>query len=217
MKIVEPQITPLTNINGYEIVKHIERVARTCYKSQDRITEDESSAIKILQTLNNANHAAMFEHYTITMNYVSNIAAYKDLTRHRPASYAIESTRYCNYSKDRFDNNIKFLKPIEIKEDTEEYAIWVKTMKSIENSYIQMAKLGAKPDQLSLLLPQSTAAEFNITTNLREWKHIFSLRAIGHSRPCIKQIMQPTLELFYSKIPVIFDDIYAKYLQEKQK
>lgn len=217
MELVKPKIKCLTPLNGNEIIKHIERIARTCYKSQDRISEDNSSAIRMMKMLSDKHHTAMFEHYNITMNYLSNIAAYKDLTRHRAGiSYAIESTRYCNYSKDKFNNNIKFLDPIEIPKDSEEYKLWLETMKLIEQNYIAMAKLGAKPDQLSLLLPHSTAAEFNITANLREWNHMFSLRAAGHARPCIKQIMGPTLELFHKNIPVIFDDVYNQYINEQK-
>ncbi len=217
MKIVEAQVKPIKPINGYEIVKVIEQVARTCYKSQDKITDDGESAIKLLRALATAGHGAMFEHYSITMNYVSNIAAYKDLTRHRPASYAIESTRWCNYSKGKFGNEIKFLDPIEIPRGSLKYQVWLNAMQQAEDYYMTMADFGAKADELSLLLPQSTAAEFNITANLREWEHIFSLRAIGHSRPCVKQIMIPTLVLFHSKIPVIFDAAYNKLQQEKAR
>lgn len=217
MKIVEAQVSPIMPINGYEITKVLEQVARTCYKSHDKITDDGVSAIKLLRALAAAGHGAMFEHYSITMSYVSNIAAYKDLTRHRPASYAIESTRWCNYSKGKFGNEIKFLDPIEIPKDSLKYQVWLNAMQQAEDNYITLASMGAKPDELSLLLPQSTAAEFNITANLREWEHIFNLRAVGHSRPCVKQIMIPTLKLFHSKIPVIFDAVYNKLQQEKAR
>lgn len=127
----------------------------------------------------------------------------------------------CNYDKDKFGNELKFLEPIELKDPTsDKYMIWLTAMGFAEKMYIEMAKLGAKPDQLSLILPQSTAAEFNITANLREWKHIFDLRALdktGHARPCIKEIMQPTLELFHDKIPVVFDDQYEELSKLKQK
>ncbi len=217
MKIVEAQVYPITSINGYEIAKTLERVARTCYKSHDKITDDGESAIRLLQALANSGHGAMFEHYSITMRYVSNIAAYKDLTRHRPASYAIESTRWCNYSKGKFGNEIKFLNPVEIPKDTLKYQVWLNAMQKVEDYYMGMANMGANPDELSLLLPQSTAAEFNITANLREWEHIFNLRAVGHSRPCVKQIMQPTLELFHTKIPVVFDAVYKKMQLERSR
>lgn len=217
MKIVEAQVYPITSINGYEIAKTLERVARTCYKSHDKITDDGESAIRLLQALANSGHGAMFEHYSITMRYVSNIAAYKDLTRHRPASYAIESTRWCNYSKGKFGNEIKFLNPVEIPKDSLKYQVWLNAMQKVEDYYMGMANMGANPDELSLLLPQSTAAEFNITANLREWEHIFNLRAVGHSRPCVKQIMQPTLELFHTKIPVVFDAVYKKMQLERSR
>lgn len=217
MKIVQAQVVPITPLNGQAVLKRIEEIARTCYRSEDKITADGESAKKLVRALSQAGHGAMLEHATISMRYVSNIAAYKDLTRHRPASYAIESTRWCNYSKGKFGNEIKFLNPIEIPKDSLKYQVWLNAMQKAEDNYMTMASLGAKPDELSLLLPQSTAAEFNITANLREWEHIFNLRAVGHSRPCVKQIMQPTLELFHSKIPVVFDAVYKKLQLERSR
>ena len=136
-------------------------------------------------------------------------------------TFAIESTRYANYSKDKFNNELKFLEPVEIQKGSQEYKIWKQNMQTVENHYMEMAKMGAKPDQLGLILNQSTAAEFNICANLREWRHIFSLRSsiasTGPVRPCVTQIIDPTLELFYSKIPVIFDDLFEIYKQKKQQ
>jgi thymidylate synthase ThyX len=90
-------------------------------------------------------------------------------------------------------------------------------MQQAEKNYMDLASLGAKPDELSLVLPQSTAAEFCITANIREWNTIFGLRAVGHSRPCVKQIMQQTLELFHKEIPIVFDDVYNKMMAERQR
>lgn len=217
MKIVPAQITQITPLNGQAILKRIEEIARTCYRSEDKITDDGKSAEQIVKALVKAGHWAMLEHATISMRYLSNIAAYKDLTRHRHGSYAIESTRYCSYNKGKFGNEIKFLEPIEIPKNHYKYNIWLGAMYDAEQSYMKMAKLGASADELSLMLPQSTAAEFVITANLREWAHIFGLRAVGHSRPCVKQIMQPTLEMFHKEIPIVFDDVYNKMVAEKQK
>lgn len=217
MKIVQAQITPVTPLNGQAILKRIEEIARTCYRSEDKITADGKSAEQLVKALVKAGHWAMLEHATISMRYLSNIAVYKDLTRHRHGSYAIESTRYCSYNKGKFGNEIKFIEPVEISKDRYEYIIWLGAMSYAEQSYMNMAKLGATADELSLVLPQSTAAEFVITANLREWEHIFNLRAVGHSRPCVKQIMQPTLEMFHKEIPIVFDDVYNKMVAEKQK
>jgi thymidylate synthase (FAD) len=217
MKIVPAQITPIMPLNGQAILKRIEEIARTCYRSEDKITADGESAKKIVRALSQAGHGAMLEHATISMRYVSNIAAYKDLTRHRHGSYAIESTRWCNYNKGKFGSEIKFLDPIEIPKDSLKYQVWLNSMEQAEQNYMTLANMGAKPDELSLVLPQSTAAEFVITANLREWNTIFGLRAVGHSRPCVKQIMQPTLEMFHKEIPIVFDDVYNKMVAEKQK
>jgi thymidylate synthase (FAD) len=218
MQIIEAEIKSITEIDGKEALLTIQRVAKTCYKSY-KDADDIESAKRIIRALINSGHHAMLEFYSITMNYISNVAAYKDLTRHRHGSFAIESTRYCNYSKGKYSNELKFLNPIEIQAPSEEYKIWLKAMQAAEDNYLEMAKLDAKPDQLSLILPHSTAAEFNISANLREWRHILSLRssvaATGHARPCIKQIMDQTLELFHEKIPVIFDDLYEQYLIKK--
>lgn len=217
MKIVEAQIIPLTQINGMEIIKHLENIARTCYKSHDKTTDDGQSALRLLRNLKNAGHDSMFEHYTISMRYITNIAAYKDLTRMRKASFAIESTRWCSYNKDKFGKELTFIRPVEIPKDSLKYKIWLNAMEQAEKNYMDMASMGATADELSLILPQSTAAEVNITTNLRHWNHIFGLRAIGHSRPCVKQIMQPTLEMFHKEIPILFDDVYNKMMEIKAK
>lgn len=217
MKIVEAQITQITPLDGRAILKRIEEIARTCYRSEDKITADGKSAEQIVKALVNAGHWAMLEHATISMRYLSNIAAYKDLTRHRHGSYAIESTRWCSYNKGKFGSEIKFLDPVEIPKDSLKYQVWLNSMKQAETNYMNLASMGAKPDELSLVLPQSTAAEFVITANLREWNHIFGLRAVGHSRPCVRQIIQPTLEMFHKEIPIVFDDVYNKMVAEKQK
>ena len=212
MQIVHAKITPISEIDGEKALMMIQRCAKTCYKSY-KDTDDVESAKKIVRSLIASGHTSLLENYIITMNYISNIAAYKDLTRSRVGfSYSIESSRWCNYSKGKFGNQIKFLDPIEIpNKKSKLYYLWLNAMEKAEESYMLMSKVGATPDQLSLALPQATAAEFNITGNLRAWKNLFDLRVLdktGHARPCIHEIMDPTLELFHEKIPVVFDDQY---------
>lgn len=219
MKIIDPSVKVLSNLDGNEALRMIQRCAKTCYKSY-KDTDDNESAKRIVQALIKSGHHSMLENYIVTFNYVSNIAAYKDLTRSRVGfSYSVESTRYCLYAKDKFHNEIKFLRPAEIPEGTPERAVWERAMWLIEKSYLEMARLGATPDQLSLLLPQSTAAEFNITGNLRAWRNMFELRALektGHVRPCVQEIMVPTLEILHREIPVVFDDQW-EYLKSKER
>ncbi len=132
--------------------------------------------------------------------------SYKDLTRHRHCSFAIESTRYCNYSKEKFGNEITFIKPCNM-EDNELYVCWEQVMRNIENYYNVMSKIGAKPDQLRMLLPHSTAASVVMKANIREWRHILRLRTSPAAHPSVQQIMKMTLAEFKKNIPVLFDDI----------
>lgn len=221
MQIIKPRIKPISKIDGKEALMTIQRCAKTCYKSY-KDTDDIESAKRIVRNLIASGHTSLLENYIITMNYISNIAAYKDLTRSRVGfSYSIESTRWANYSKGKFGNQIKFLDPIEIPDKkSKAYYVWMDAMAKAEEYYMLMSKLGCKPDQLSLTLPQSTAAEFNITGNLRAWRQLFDLRVLdktGHARPCIHEIMEPTLVMFHELIPVVFDDQFQQLQELKLK
>lgn len=204
MKLIEP-ILYVEDYDGKKIMKRIERACRTCYRSENSMSED--SYKKLLKNCMNRGHESILEHEKVSIRMICDIGVYKDLTRHRFASFSIESTRYCNYGKDRFDNEIKFMKPCNIDEGTEIYKIWEKGLKDVEKAYLKMAELGAKPDQLRLLLPHATAAEVNMTANIREWKHILELRANNHAHPSIRQLMIPLLLMFKEDMPEIFAEV----------
>ena len=203
MKVVEPYIV-VEKFDGIKIMKRIERACRTCYRSEGKITED--SYKKLLKNCITRGHESVLEHEKITVRMFCDIGVYKDLTRHRFASFSIESTRYCSYDKDKYGNEIKFINPVYI-EDKKVYELWQKTMQEIEKNYIEMKKLGATTDMCREVLPHSTAAEYTMTANIREWKHIFSLRANNHVHPSIRQIMIPLLKYFQKEMPEIFEDI----------
>lgn len=204
MKFVKPWIE-VEKINGKQIMKNLELAAKQCYRSQDNIKEE--SYDKFLRGCISRGHESVIEHEKITIRMCCDIGVYKDLTRHRLASFSIESTRYCNYSKDKFDNNITFVYPCNIEEGTQEYGLWQNAMAEIEQNYNAMAEIGCKPDQLRLLLPHSTAAEVVMTANIREWRHILKLRADSHAHPAIQQLMIPLLLYFKQEMPALFDDI----------
>lgn len=203
MRIVEPWIK-VEKFDGKTIMKKIERACRTCYRSEDKISED--SYKNLLKNCINRGHESVLEHEKITVRIYNDLGSYKDLTRHRFASFSIESTRYCSYDKDKYGNEISFINPIYI-EDKEMYETWKKTMQEIENGYIAMKKLGATTDMCRNLLPHSVAAEYTMTANIREWKHILSLRANKHVHPAIRQVMIPLLKYFKEEMPDIFAEI----------
>ena len=113
MKILEPSYEILTPISpgGIQELKLIERVARICYQSEDWITEDGESANKIVKMLISRGHEAMIEHSFLSVIFTVDRGVSHELVRHRIASFAQESTRYCNYSKDKFDGEVTFIQP----------------------------------------------------------------------------------------------------------
>lgn len=135
------------------------------------------------------------------------IGVYKDLTRHRFGSFSIESTRYCNYGKDKFDNEIKFIEPCNIDRGTVEYAHWLNVMQVIDNTYNELSRIGCTPDQMRMILPHSTAAQVTMTANIREWRHILDLRTKKMTHPSIRQLLIPLLLKFKSDMPELFDSI----------
>ncbi len=214
MKIIEPSIE-VQNFNGEQIMKNIEQACRTCYRSEDKISNE--SYKTLLKNCITRGHESVMEHEKITVRMVCDIGVYKDLTRHRIASFSIESTRYCNYGKDKFDNEIKFIKPCNIDEDSDLYVFWEHTMRRIEMNYLHMAEHGATPDQMRMILPHSTAAEVCMTANIREWRHILDLRTKKMTHPSIRQILIPLLLLFKTEMPELFGDIEYDTDFEKEK
>lgn len=204
MKLVDP-ILYIEEYDSIKMLKRIERACRTCYKSEKLITED--SYIKLLKNCLNKGHQSILEHEKVSIRMICDLGVYKDITRHRFASFSIESTRYCNYGNDKFDNELKFTKPCHIDVNSNLYTYWQKTMESIEKNYLKMSNEGATPDQLRMLLPHSISAEVNMTCNLREWRHVLELRCTKHAHPSIRQLLIPLLLKFKHDMPEIFENV----------
>lgn len=214
MNIIDPWIE-VENFDGVKIMKNIERACRTCYRSEGLITED--SYKKLLKNCINRGHESVLEHEKITVRMCVDIGVYKDLTRHRFGSFSIESTRYCNYGKDKFENEIKVIKPVFYDETWVEDGynsftqnksmLWYKTIQEVEKNYIEMSNLGCTPDEMRMILPHSTAAEVTMTANIREWRHILDLRTKKMTHPSIRQVLIPLLLKFKEEMPELFDAI----------
>ena len=212
MRIVEPWIK-VEKFDGKQIMKGIERACRTCYRSEGKITED--SYKNLIKNCITSGHESVLEHEKVTVRIYSDIGSYKDLTRHRFASFAVESTRYCSYDKDKYGNEIAIMNPVYI-EDKEVYEAWKKTMEEMEKGYMEMKRLGASTDMCREVLPHSTAGEYTMTANIREWKHILKLRTTNHVHPSIRQVLIPLLKYFKEQMPEIFDDVeYDKEFDPK--
>lgn len=203
MKVVKPWIK-VEKFDGEKIMKRIERACRTCYRSEGKITED--SYKNLIKNCLTRGHESVLEHEKITVRIYNDIGSYKDLTRHRFASFSVESTRYCSYDKDKYGNEISVIDPVYI-EDEKIYAEWKKSIEEMEKCYMKMKELGATTDMCRNILPHSTAAEYTMTANIREWKHILNLRANNHVHPAIRQVTIPLLKYFKEQMPDIFDEV----------
>lgn len=274
MKLIKPSFEILEQ--GFsidDIYKHIELCGRTCYKSNDKITED--SAKPFVDRMIKSKHFAMLEHGTvyltipnknisrslliykyeinpyskvvctddniyittnyrviiennwiehleyitsptefhekrITVRFISNIHFYKDLTRHRKMSYAIESTRYCNYTKDKFGKELTFIQPCWINEEyipgnynrSDKFAMFTEMLENIESTYNFLVNNGWQTQQAANILPQATKAEIIVTGFVEDWKHIFDLRAIGTTgkpHPQMQELMIPLMKEFINR------------------
>ena len=205
MRIIEPKVEIITPLNNEEILKHLEKVGRICYKSEDKI--DEESHEKFIGNIIKRGHEAVIEHFNITVKFITDRGISHEIVRHRIASYAQESTRYCNYSKEKFSNEIAVVKPVDIKENTPEYDDWVKSMKYAETSYFNLLKDGCSPQVARSVLPTCTKTEIMVTMNLREWRHFIKLRSSKAAHPDIRVLTIDLLNKFKQEIPIVFDDI----------
>jgi len=205
MKIIEPSFSIKGNVDGLLILKNLEEAGRICYKSEHLIKED--SAEKFIANIIARGHESVIEHEKITALIVCDRGVSHEIVRHRIASFSQESTRYCNYSKDKFGNEITFIRPYFWEEDVEKYDLWLRTMELIEKSYLELLSMGATPEQARTVLPNSLKTEIIVTMNLREWRHFFNLRTSSGSHPQMCEIARPMLDYFKQLVPAVFDDI----------
>lgn len=205
MKEIRPSFEIMDDIDGAKILQKLERCGRVCYKSEDKITE--GSAEKFIGMILKSGHESVLEHEKLTVKFICDRGVTHEIVRHRIASYSQESTRYCNYSKDKFGNELTFIRPCFWADDSDEYAVWKQAMEDIEKIYVKLISLGAKPEEARSILPNSLKTEIVCTMNLREWRHFFRLRTAERAHPQIREISVALLDELKKRIPVIFDDI----------
>ena len=205
MKIVDAGYEILDTLNGEEILKKIERVARVCYKSEDKITE--GSAEKIVRALIKRGHEAMLEHYSFSVKFICDRGVSHEIVRHRVASFAQESTRYCNYGK---SGDVAFIRPVFFEENSVEMDNWVDSCMKAEQLYKDFILIGRTPQEARAILPNSLKTEVVMTANLREWRHFLKLRACGTTgapHPQMLEVAVPLLKELRKRVPVVFDDL----------
>lgn len=187
-----------------ENLKMIERVARTCYQSQDKIKE--GSDIKLVDMLLNRGHFAMIEFEEVIVRFITNRGVTHELVRHRLCSFAQESTRYVKY-----DGEMEFIKPVWWSTSTEKQQnTFINNLVTSEFDYQYLLASGWQPQQAREVLPNALKTEINVKANVREWRHIFKLRCSKKAHPQIRALMLALLVDLRNKIPLVFDDIEGK-------
>ncbi len=210
MKIIKPSVEFYEPIDGQAILKHIEKCGRVCYKSEDKIKDE--SAEKFVAGIIKRGHEAVLEHKSFTVKFTCDRGVSHEIVRHRLAAYCQESTRYCNYSGDKFGNEITVIEPCYLlgedgEDKGEEYTAWYKSCVVAQNAYFKMLELGCTPQEARAVLPNSLKTEVVMTANLREWRHFFKLRCSKAAHPQMREVACMLLDMCKKEIPVIFDDI----------
>ena len=211
-------LTPISE-SGIKELQHIEKIGRVCYKSEDYITEDGESARKFVAMLIRNGHEAMIEHSFLSVKFTVDRGVSHELVRHRIASFAQESTRYCNYTKDKFGAECAFIdlepgimldnkmKKMSGEEIALVMAEWTSAMEDAERHYMRLLELGATPQIARAVLPNSTKTEITVSANYREWRNFFKLRVPADVHPQMRKVTIPLLRELKGMISVIFDDI----------
>ncbi|MDH5541932.1 MAG: FAD-dependent thymidylate synthase [Nitrospinota bacterium] len=228
MKFTKPYFLIEDEIDGSKILNKLERAGRTCYKSEDRITEESSP--KFVKSILDRGHESVIEHESVSVRIICDRGVTHEIVRHRLASYSQESTRYCNYGKADGVTFVipPFLRQLEIIEPGVNYKLddiiqvfkesavdqkddvsieWFVAMAQAEKTYNNMLALGMSPQYARSVLPNSLKTEIVMSCNLREWRHFFNLRTAKAAHPQMREIAVPLLKEFQNLIPIIFDDI----------
>lgn len=292
MRLIRPSAEIWTQEAGISgIYKQIERCARVCYKSEDKIGE--GTAEKMVEMLTKRGHTAMLEHGTvylampmetiipieangwgkytknpyskgfkicevngqkrvavttnlrvlvengwlddlkyicepteyherrITVRFVCDRGVSHELVRHRVFSFAQESTRYCNYSKDKFGNELTFIIPCwmsltmaDLKDSdllTNSESNWVKALQCAEQIYFDLLNGVSSttifggicagnfekwtPQQARAVLPNSLKTEVCMTGFMSDWEHFFELRTAQNAHPQMRELAIPLKEM----------------------
>ncbi len=199
-------------IECFEPEMDILRIAKAickCYKTKLPKTHEERCKLveRVLNKDPDHPHRSPLEHSSLSVSFITNRGVTHELVRHRLASYAQESTRYCDYSKDKFGNELTFIQNSKFTFGTKECDRWKIELRMIEATYLHLKKSGYSPDIIRGILPNDIKTEIMVTTNYREWMHIFNLRCDSHAHYQMQELMRPLYSELHEALPCVFNGI----------
>jgi thymidylate synthase (FAD) len=216
MRLTKPSIEFIWTTDNP--LKVIEIAGRTCYKSEEKITND--SALRFVKMLIDKGHEAIIEHVSASYRFICDRGVTHEIVRHRLFSYAQESTRYCNYKggvafiippwlndirQGEFTNNDLSRNDSFSSLDVP-LQIWLKNMLHQEQVYKDLLQSGWQPQQARSVLPNSLKTEIIVTGNLRQWRNFFKLRCNKAAHPQMQEVARMALDDIKTRIPLVFDD-----------
>lgn len=211
MRIIKQGFQLLTEINKESIYSLIEYAGRTCYKTEDK-QNTSTSTEDFVRSLVARGHESVIEHVSLSFKFITDRGISHELVRHRIASYSQESTRYCNYSKDKFSNEITFVLPHFIDEESvnqkSSNAIdFVAACQQAEAFYFKLLENGLRPQDARQVLNNAVKTEVVATFNMRSLRNMLRQRCAKAAHPQMQLLMRPLLETLAHELPALFGDI----------
>jgi thymidylate synthase (FAD) len=186
--------------------KLIEAAGRTAYKSESNMTED--SYKTFIMMLRKRRHFPVLEFGNMVVKVVTDRGISHEIVRHRLLSVVQESTRYCNYSADRFGEEITVVEPGFSSKEAGD--VWRGACENAEKSYFDLLKKGEPPQMARSVLPTSLKTELTLKGNFTEWRHIFDQRVLGltgEPHPDMRRLLTPIYKGLVSLFPFMWGDL----------
>lgn len=200
MKTIKPSVELLAITEN--AAKLIEFAGRTCYKSESKITED--SANEFIRMIKKRGHLSVIEHASASFRIITDRGISHEIVRHRLSSYSQESSRYCNYSNDKFGNELTLVKP-SFKTSLGP-VIWDLAARQSERNYFDMLATGEPPEIARGVLLTNQKTELVMSCNFREWLHFIKLRTSSAAHPDMRIIANKVARILKAKCPAVFCD-----------
>lgn len=186
-------------------IQLIERAARTCYLSDP---SDEPSDEFVKRVSLQKGHESVIEHASATFRVICDRGVTHEIVRHRiGVAYSQESTRFCNYSKDKHDKQIRVIRPPGLGGIAAQ--AWKVSMEIAEKAYLDMLEAGCSPQIARSVLPNSLKTEIVITMDFRAWRHFLKLRTAKAAHPQMREIASQIGYILAKECPALFGE-YAE-------
>ena len=208
VNVIYPSVKIVSKTSYKDLLTLIEAAGRVCYKSENKIKD--GSAEEFIKGILKRGHEAVLEHGTITAKVICDRGVSHEIVRHRLAAYCQESTRYCNYSQEKFDYTITVIEPAFLEgvpSMDPKYIAWLSAMNNAREAYFELLDQGCTPQEARSVLPNSLKTEIFMTMDIREWRHFFKLRTAKAAHPDMRVVAIMLLEKFKEEYPLFFSDI----------